>query len=57
MKGPDDILQSLLKVLSLLKMRIWYDNNNSHKKNPDDMGIKCINYGKTIYCTLYNQPI
>ena len=51
MKGPADILKPLLKLFSMLKMRIWYDKNTVHKKFPDALGIMYINCGKTIGCT------
>ena len=55
--GPADTLQSLLKVLSMLNMRIWYEKNNVDKNVPDALVIEYINRGKVVGCTLEKLPI
>ena len=52
MKGPDYILQSLLKGLLIFNVRIWYGNNTINKNVQDALVIKCINFDKTIGCAL-----
>ena len=54
---PDEHFQSLLKVLLMFKIRIWYYDAIVQENVPDAVGIICINCGKTIGCLLYNQPI
>ena len=41
----------------MLDMRIWYEDNTVNKNIPYYMGIKCINYGITIGCTLVNLSV
>ena len=52
-----DILRSLLKSLSMLKMIIWYGNNTVQNNSPDTLGIKCIRYNKVVRSTLENIRI
>ena len=56
-KMPFDILQSLLKVFSMFKIRIWYDERFVHEDVPDPVEIFYINFGKTIAWLLDNQSI
>ena len=51
-KIPVESLQSLLKVFSMLKIRIWYDEIIAHEYVPDDFRVMCINCGKNIGCSL-----
>ena len=57
MNSPVEHLQSLLKLLSMLKIGILYDEAIVAKKFPDDVGIMYINCGKTIGYLLDNQTI
>ena len=49
--------QLLLKVFSMLKIRIWYDESIVQDYFPYTVVIMCINCSKTIGGELYNQPI
>ena len=51
---PNEHLHYLLKVFSILKIRIWYDETIVNGNAPDSFGIMCINNGKTIDCLLDN---
>ena len=52
-----DHFQSFLKVFSMLKIRIWYNETIVTNSVPYYVGIKCINCEKTICCLLDNQTI
>ena len=56
-KTPEDHLQLLLKLLSMLKIIIWYYEGIIHENVPDSVGIMCINCEKCIGCLLDNQGI
>ena len=55
--SPEDHLKSLLKVFSMFMIRIWYDETMYNKNYPYAIGIKCINFGKTIVCLLDNKTV
>ena len=57
MKIPTELLRSVLKVFSMLNMRVCYEKNTINKQVPDTLGIKCINCGKLVGCTLHNQQL
>ena len=57
MNIPADILQYLLKILSMFKIRLWYDDSIVHEDAPDADRIMYINCGKTVGFSLENQPI
>ena len=54
MEETADILQHLLKLFSILKIRIWYNEIIVHKQVPVSVGILCINCGKVIDFLLEN---
>ena len=54
---PEQNLQSLLNLFSMFKFRIWYDETIVKENSPNDVGILCINCGKTIVCLLDNKTI
>ena len=41
----------------MFKIRIWYDDTIAAKNSPEAVGIKYINCGKHIGCSLENQAI
>ena len=41
------LLPSLLKVFSMFKMRLWYDNEIFEENVVDNIGIRWSNSGKT----------
>ena len=57
MNIPADILQYLLKVFSMFKMRIWYNKYTVHKNIQDVLGIMCANCDKIIGCSSDNKPM
>ena len=54
---PEDHLKLLLKVFSMFKIMVIYDETIYiyNKDVPESVGIMCINCGKIIGCSLYNQ--
>ena len=56
-KFPADYFQSLLKLLSMFKISIWYDESIGRKDIPEDVAIIYINCGKIIGFLLDNQTI
>ena len=54
---PADHLKYLLKVFSIFKIKIIYDENIDNEDVPEAVGIMYINYGKSIGCSLDNQKI
>ena len=52
-KQSSKLLQSLLNILSMFKMRIWYDNNNVI----EGLGIKCTNFNKCFGYELEDQTL
>ena len=54
---PADNLNSLLKLFSMFNIKIIYDETINNKYVPEDVGIMCINFGKSISCFLDNQNI
>ena len=50
--STEEHLQSLLKLFSMLNIRIWYDESIVHYDVPDFVGIMFINCLKTIGCLL-----
>ena len=46
-----------LKSSQCSRWGFWYDKTTVHKNVPFDLETKCINCGKTIGCTLGNQPL
>ena len=56
-KHPEGHLQSLLKVFSMFKIVIWYDETISIEDVPEAVGIMCIDCGKSIGCSLDNQTM
>ena len=54
---PAEHLKLLLKLFSMFKTRIIYDDTIDNKGFPEDVGIICINCVKIMSCLLYNQTI
>ena len=54
---PEEHLKSLLKLLSMFKIRIIYDETINNKYVPEAVVIMCINCGKSVGCSLYNKKI
>ena len=54
---PAGNFQSLLKLFSIFKINIWYDETIVEENVTDTVGIMCINSGKIIGCLLDNQPM
>ena len=52
---PAEHLKLLLKVLSIFKIKIIYDEIIDNKDIPEAVGIMCINCGNIIGCLLYNH--
>ena len=52
---PAEYLKSLLKVFSMFKIKIIYDETIYNKDVPEAVGIMFINCVKVIGCLLYNQ--
>ena len=50
-------MQLLLKVFSMFKIGIFYDETIGIEYASESAGIMCINYEKHIGCSLYNQTI
>ena len=48
------LLPSLLKVLTMFKMRLWYDNENFEENVMNNIVIRCRNYGKTNVLVVKN---
>ena len=55
--SKEDHLKSLLKVFSVLNIRIWKDDTIFKNNVPDAVGIMRISCGKFIGCLLDNQTI
>ena len=49
---PDDILHYLLKLFSMFKIRLWYDEIIVREYVLDTVGIICIDCSKNVCCTL-----
>ena len=47
-KDTTDLIQSLLKVFSMSKTRIWYDTHNVKKNVSDALGIHCVKFDKVV---------
>ena len=56
-KSPSDHLQSLLKLFSMFKIMIFYDEKIGHKYFPEYVRIMCVYCGKVIGFLLDNQTI
>ena len=56
-KCLEDNFQSLLKLLSMFKINVWYDDTIGNKDLPKAVGIMYTDFGKIIGCLLYNQAI
>ena len=56
-KSPAEHLKSLLKLFSMFKIRIWYDERIGNEDVPEAVGIMRINCGKIIVFSLDNQII
>ena len=41
----------------MFKIRIWYYDTIVPNNVPDDVGVKFVNFGKTIGCLLENKSI
>ena len=54
---PAENFKYLLKVLSMFKISIIYDETIYNKDIQKAVGIMCINCGKSIGCSLDNQNI
>ena len=54
---PAEHLNFLLKVFSMNRIKIIYDETINNKDDPEAVGIMSINYGKSIGCSLDNQDI
>ena len=52
-----DDLESLLKLFSMFKISIWYDDTIGLEDVPEAVGIICINSGKRIGCLLENKTM
>ena len=57
MKYPSDILQLLLELFSMFKIRIWYEMNNFRNKFPYSLRFNCIKCDKVVGYELDNQTI
>ena len=55
--GTSELLQPLLKLFLVFKIRSGFESNTFHKNVPDALVIKCINCDKVVRCTLENLPI
>ena len=54
---PADNLKLLLKVFSMFKITIMYDETIDNEDDPEAVEIMCIHCGKFIGCLLENQKI
>ena len=52
---PEEHLQSLLKLFSMFKIRILYNDTIGLEYVPEYVGIMHSNCGKIISCSLDNQ--
>ena len=48
------LLPLLLKVFAMVKMRLWYANKTFEENVMDNIGIRCINCGKTTDLSVKN---
>ena len=55
--SPSENFQSLLKVLPMFNIRLWYDETIAKEYVPYSVRIMCINCGKNIGCLIDNQTI
>ena len=56
-KPQPDHLQSLLKIFSMFKIKICWDDTTGLEAYTEAVGIMYINCGKSIVCLLENKTI